>query len=135
MKSTWMKKTLALLALGLVTTGAQAHWDRDDPRHDRRAYQQSQQFLQQIDARQDRQRERIVAGMREGRLTRGEFRRLKEEQHEIRAMEEHFLADGLIDVREFQRLDRALNAASDNIWSEKHDRQARYGDTYRYAER
>jgi hypothetical protein len=49
-----------------------------------------------------------------------------QEQHEIRAMEHHFAADGLIDAREFQRLDRALDIASRNIKLEKHDRQDRY---------
>jgi hypothetical protein len=40
-------------------------------------------------------------------------------------MEQHFRADGFIDPREFQRLDRALDIASQNIRAEKHDRQAR----------
>jgi CRISPR/Cas system-associated endoribonuclease Cas2 len=134
MKSTLMKKTLGLLALGLIATGAQASWERHEYAYDRHAYQQSQRFSQQIDARQARQMERIMAGMHEGRLTRAEFRRLKQEQREIRAMEHHFLADGVIDSREFQRLERALDTASDNIRAEKHDRQARspYGDPYRF---
>jgi hypothetical protein len=134
MKSALMKKTLALLALGLITTGTQASWDRNDQGYDRRAYQQSQRFSQQIDARQDQQRERIMAGKHAGRLTRAEFRRLQQEQREIRAMEQRFRADGLIDAREFLRLDRALNVASRNIRAEKHDRQARnaYGNPYRF---
>lgn len=125
MKSTLIKKTFGLLALGLVATGAQANWDRADHGHGGRAYQQSQLFSQKIDARQERQMERIMAGRQEGRLTRAEFRRLKQEQQEIRAMEHHFRADGLIDAREFQRIDRALDVASRNIRAEKHDRQAR----------
>lgn len=134
MKSTLIKQALGLLALGLVATGAQAHWDRHDQGHDWRVHQQSRHFSQQIDARQERQMARIMAGMREGRLTRGEFRRLKEEQRDIRAMEAHFLADGVIDVREFRRIERALDIANRNIWDEKHDRQARSheGDGHRY---
>jgi hypothetical protein len=73
MKSALMKKILALLALGLIATGAQASWDRHDQGYDRHAYQQSRHFSQQIDARQDQQRERIMAGKRAGRLTRAEF--------------------------------------------------------------
>lgn len=134
MKSTLMKQTLALLALGLITAGAQAGWDRHDQGHDRHAYQQSRYFSQQIDARQDRQRERILAGKRAGHLTRAEFRWLRQEQRDIRAMEQHFRADGLIDRHEFRRLDRALDVASRNIRAEKHDRQARnaYGHPYRF---
>ena len=120
MKSNLMKKTLGVLALGslgLMATGAQAGWDRHD--HGGNAYQQ-------ISARQDRQMERIQAGMRAGSLTRPEFRNLMQEQDEIRAMERHFQADGMIDAREFQRLDRALDIADRNIKAEKHDRQTRH---------
>src|SRR5574340_25539 len=133
-KNTLMKKTLPLLALGLFASAAQAGWERDADYPGGRAYQQSLRFSQEIDARQDRQMERIIAGMREGRLTRGEFRRLKEEQRDIRFMENDFRADGLIDAREFQRLERALDVASRNIWAEKHDRQARsaYGYDSRF---
>lgn len=158
MKTSLMKKTLAVLAfasLGLVATGSQAGGSRegyDDGHHQVRgwngshaafdnqahqgrfAYQQSIAFGQQVDARQHRQMERISAGMRSGALTRGEFRQLMHEQREIRAMERNFQADGLIDAREFQRLDRALDVASHNIMDEKHDRQARnaYGYTPRF---
>lgn len=146
MKNQLMKKTLAVLvlgSLGLVATGAQADGNREgyghhqmqdrndrhaavDHRvHQRRALQQSAVFNQQINARQDRQLDRIRAGMRSGALTRGEFRTLMHEQHKISHMERHFKADGLIDAREFHRLDRALNIASHNIKDEKHDRQAR----------
>lgn len=140
MTSTSMKKTLAALALGclgLIATGAQADWKHGgdgyghgDPNshgtHGRHAYQQSRMFSRQIDVRQDRQRERIQAGMRAGILTRAEFRALMQEQHRIRAMEQHFRADGRIDAREYQRLDHALDVAGRNIMAERHDRQARY---------
>lgn len=128
MKRTLMKTAFSLLALGslsLSATGALAGWDRDG--YDRQAFfRQSQAFGQQIDVRQDRQMERIRAGMQEGRLTRAEFRELMHEQRGIRAMEHHFRADGVIDPREFRRLDHALDRASRNIRTEKHDRQERY---------
>ena len=131
MKSKLNKTLIAMLtfgALGLTASGAQAGWDHHGyrPGHAFQAYKQSQLFEQQINARQSRQMERIQAGMRQGELTRFEFRRLMQEQHEIRAMEHHFASDGLIDAREFQRLDRALDIASRNIKLEKHDRQDRY---------
>lgn len=89
------------------------------------AYQQSQKFSQQVNTRQHRQMDRIHAGKRSGSLTRYEFRELMQEQRHIRSMEQHFLADGILDSREFQRLDRALNQANRSIRSEKHDQQAR----------
>ena len=107
MKSTLMKKTLGVLtlsALGLMATGAQAGWDRDGygQGHRGHAYQQSQQFSQQVNARQDQQMERIQAGKREGDLRRAEFRQLMREQREISSMERNFRADGIIDAREFK---------------------------------
>lgn len=148
MKSNLMKKTLTVLALGglgLMASGAQADGnrggygagynnpygqvqerDRDHNRAGGFAYQQSEKFIQQVNARQDRQMDRIKDGMRNGNLTRHEFRDLMQEQREIRAMEQHFRADGIIDGREFQRLDRALDVASKNIRFEKHDRQERH---------
>lgn len=131
MKSNLMKSTLGVLAistLGLAATGAQADWDRGSHGYGYggHAYRQSQLFSQQINERQDRQMERIEAGMRTGALTRFEFHALMQEQHNIRAMEQHFRADGMIDTREFQRLDYALDTASRNIKLEKHDRQERY---------
>lgn len=133
MKSTLIKQTLGLLALGLAASGAHASWDHHDQAYARHANQQSRHFVQQIDARQDRQMDRIEAGMRQGRLTRAEYRALMHEQREIRAMERHFRADGIIDAREFRRIERALDVANSNIRDEKHDRQARngYGHPYR----
>jgi hypothetical protein len=91
-------------------------------------------FSQQINARQDRQMERIQAGKREGNLRRAEFRNLMHEQREIRSMERYFSADGMIDAREFKRLDHALDIASRNIRAEKQDRQVRsaYGHNSRF---
>ncbi len=89
------------------------------------ANQQSQKFSQQVNARQHRQMDRIQAGKRSGTLTRYEFRELMHEQRHIRSMEQSFLADGIIDPREFQRLDRALDQANRSIRAEKRDQQAR----------
>lgn len=128
-----LRKTLGVLAigtLGLAATGAQADWGRGyGYQHDGHAFRQSQMFGERINTRQDQQMERIQAGMHSGNLTRFEFRELMREQREIRAMERHFRADGVIDPHEFQRLDRALDVASRNIKLEKHDRQARYAYT------
>lgn len=152
MKTNLIKATLAALVLGsvgLMATGAQADGNREGYGHNpihgwndshaaydnrahqgRFAFQQSAVFSQQINARQNRQMDRIRAGMRAGDLTRFEFRELMHEQHAIRIMERHVMADGFIDAREFQQLDRALNIASRNIMDEKHDRQARNAYDY-----
>jgi uncharacterized membrane protein YebE (DUF533 family) len=129
-----IRQTLGVLALGLAATAAQANWGQHEYAYDRHAAQQSRHYSQEINARQDRQMARIEAGMRRGDLTRGEYRRLMEEQREIRAMERHFRADGWIDAREFRRIERALDIASNNIRDERHDRQARsaYGQRYNF---
>lgn len=121
MKNRLIKNTLAALTvggLGLVTSAAYADHDRD-------GYRQGDQFERQIDARQDRQMDRIRAGKRSGELTRHEFRDLMDAQREIKAMERHFLADGRLDRREYRRLDRALDRTDRMIRAEKHDQQAR----------
>jgi uncharacterized membrane protein YebE (DUF533 family) len=141
MKTSLMKSTLGAVALavglGLFTTSVQADWgqqQRAHSDHGNRYDQQSRHFQQQVHARQDRQMDRIQAGMRSGKLTRMEFRELMHEQHNIRAMERYFRADGFINAREFHRLDQALNRASRNIHEERHDRQVRYasGHTPRF---
>lgn len=98
------------------------------------AYRQSQAFSRQIDARQHRQMDRIQADRRSGSLSRFAFRELRHEQRRIRSLEQHFLADGIIDPHEFQRLDRALDRASRSIRADKHVQQARYhhGHTARW---
>mgnify|MGYP001126141463 CR=1 FL=1 len=125
MKNPLMKTTLGILVLGLMATGAQAGWARDG-HGQQQANQQSKAYSQQVHARQDRQLERIQTGLRSGQITRGEFRELMHEQHTIRTMERHFRADGGIDAREFRRLELALDRASRNIRTERHDHQARH---------
>lgn len=133
MKNTLIKTTLGILALGLTATAAQASWEHGGHGH-KQAYLQSKAYSQEINARQDRQMDRIQRGMRSGQITRAEFRELMHEQHTIRAMKQHFRADGRISPREFQRLEHALDVANRNIRAEKHDRQARhaYGPNYRF---
>lgn len=128
MKSLSLTKILSVLSLGvagLAAGHAQAGWGHDNDFGHGRAYEQSREFSQQINARQQRQMTRIQAGRQTGRLTPYEFRELMREQHEIRGMERYFLADGRIDRREFARIDRAQDIANHNIRDEKHDRQAR----------
>lgn len=127
MKTNRTTRTLAAMllgTLGLMATGAQAGWGHSSYTHTQ-AYQQNRWFSQQVDARQTRQIERIRHGMQTGQLTRREFHELMQDQDRIRAMERHFRADGRLDAREFERLDRALELASRQIRVQMHDRQAR----------
>lgn len=132
MKNTLIKASLGMLALGLVASGAHAGWNRDSY-PPQRAYLQSQAYGQHINASQQQLIRRIQHGKQSGLLARAEFRELMREQHKIQAMEQRFRADGLIDAREFQRLERALDRASHSIRAVKHDRRARhaYGAGYR----
>jgi hypothetical protein len=134
MKNLNLKTTLSILSLSLIglTTGtANAAWGHDHG-FEHGQYSQSRGYSQQINARQQTQMQRIEAGLRNGHLTRFEFRELMREQKGIRNMERRFRADGHLSHREYARLDRALDDANHNIRDEKHDRQARYGDSPRY---
>ena len=134
MTRTLFKTALSALALGLLATSAHASfYDRGGGGHAQVA-KQSHAFSQQINARQAQQRQRIDAAERAGLLSRYEFRTLINEQQHIRAMEHRFRADGVIDAREFQRLDRALDIAHRNIRMETLARNTRhgYGHAHRY---
>lgn len=120
---------LALSTLSLMASNASAGWDHHERvyySHMDRHHQHSQRAAQAINARQDRQMERILAGKRSGQLTRAEFRELMHEQRHIRRMERHFREDGHISQREYRHLDHALDRASRNIRYERHDRQDRF---------
>lgn len=130
MQAKSIKRTL--LGLALAATGAQADWYRGDRDAfgPAQALKQSQQFSQQIDARQTWQRSRIEAGLRDGELSHREFRALTRQQDDIAAMKRQFLTDGRLDSHEFRRLDAALDEAGRAIRAEKHDQQARWYRDY-----
>jgi len=136
MKTSFTKSLVTLLtfaALGVAAGGAHADWGQRGPGHVFHAHQHKLLLAQQIDERQQRQMDRIHAGMRSGDLTRREFGELMREQHEIRTMEHRFWADGILDPHEFRHLDRALDVARRNIGMERHDAQARDGHGHRHA--
>jgi hypothetical protein len=68
-----------------------------------------------IDARQARQAARIDAALREGQLSRREYRALQREQAEIRRYERHARADGFISRAERRELQAMLDRASRHI--------------------
>lgn len=120
-----MKTALSTLALGLLATSVHADFfDRGGRGHPQVA-QQSHAYIQQVNARQAQQMRRIEGAQRAGLLNRYEFRTLMNEQQQIHAMERKFRADGILDSREFQRLDRALDLAQHNIRMETLARNTR----------
>jgi hypothetical protein len=79
-----------------------------------------------INRRQDYQRDRIRQGIRSGEVTRSEARRLYDQQRRIERYEYRSRRDGGgLDYRERQRLDRMLDRSGRDIYRQKNDRQDR----------
>lgn len=78
-----------------------------------------------IDARQQKQLERIRNGIEHGQISRHEARDLYREQKEIEWAQRRYLADGRLSRDEYRNLDRMLDQAGANIREEKHDRNWR----------
>jgi len=79
-----------------------------------------------VNARQNRQEQRITQGVRTGELTRRETVRLASEQARIDVMEARARqSGGEFTVRERARIQRELNQASRHIYKQKHDGQDR----------
>ncbi|MDQ6620308.1 MAG: hypothetical protein M3Z31_11545 [Pseudomonadota bacterium] len=102
------RTTIAVLALGLITSSAMAA--TRDPG---------------VNERQANQNARIEQGVASGQLTRGEARDLKVEQRGIRAEERAFKRDGKLTKQERKQLHRDLNRSSRDIHKQKHDAQTR----------
>jgi hypothetical protein len=79
-----------------------------------------------VNRRQDYQRDRIRQGIRSGELTRGEARRLYDQQRRIERYEYRSRRDGGgLSYRERQNLDRMLDRSNRSIYRQKNDRQDR----------
>ena len=76
-----------------------------------------------VDARQERQQQRIDQGVASGELNQREAARLEQEQGRIATHEEKAKADGVVTKEERRKLNREQNRASRHIAKEKHDRQ------------
>lgn len=147
MKTKTILKTLGLAAVLAVSAGASANgWNDGGPQYGFPGYnngplfKESLNLIKTVNDRQDQQLERILGQFYAGRLTQGEFRKLMDEQGDIRKLERSFMADGVLNRFEFQRLDNALNAANTHIFKEAHDAQGRpsqgyYGGTWNQGQR
>lgn len=75
--------------------------------------------------RQANQHGRIEQGIRSGQLTKDEAKQLAAGQRAIRQEEREYKADGTLTKDERKDLHQDLNAASKEIYSEKHDAEQR----------
>jgi polyhydroxyalkanoate synthesis regulator phasin len=78
-----------------------------------------------VNARQHVQRDRIGQGVRSGELTKQETKELAAEQRAIRKEEREYQSDGKLTKEERKDLHQDLNAASRNIYEQKHDAEKR----------
>jgi hypothetical protein len=69
------------------------------------------------------QQERIEQGLKSGKLSTQEAGRLEREQQVINRIEAKDMKDGKMSAGEQQKLNRAKNRASQDIYSQKHDAQ------------
>ena len=74
-----------------------------------------------IQAREQRQQQRIQQGVRSGQLTPGEANHLEGQQARIHATEDRMKAKGNLTGKERAKLTRMQNRASRNIYRKKHN--------------
>ncbi len=77
-----------------------------------------------IDAREQRQQQRIQQGVQSGQLTPREANHLEAQQARIQATEDRMKADGNLPRAERAKLTRMQNHASRNIYRKKHNNRA-----------
>jgi hypothetical protein len=70
------------------------------------------------------QQQRIEQGLQSGQLSTKEAGRLEREQQHVDRMQARDMKDGHVSAGEQLRLDKAQNAASADIYKQKHDAQA-----------
>lgn len=124
-----MKKLKCLLAhllaaTALLAAGTSFADDFSNAGHRWREHRPGMHDLRlrrEIDARQERQRERIEDARAHGLLSPREYHGLVAGQRGIQRMERDFLADGRLSRFEFDELNRALDAAHHQIRRESRD--------------
>lgn len=150
MKSNLIAKTLGLAALaGVAVMSPLAHandWQDNDSRNydyseaenyregsSRSQWREGFRYSRIVNDRQDRQLDKIIAGVDNNRLSKNEFLRLMQEQKAIRAMERNFMDDGVMSEGEFRRLSRGLDIADRNIKVAKQNGHAQHYSAVRPA--
>lgn len=74
-----------------------------------------------IQAREQKQQQRIQQGVQSGQLTSKEANKLEAQQNRIKATEDRMKADGNLTRAERAKLTRMQNRASRNIYRKKHN--------------
>ena len=69
------------------------------------------------------QQNRIEQGLQKGALTSGEAAKLERQETHVETMQKNALSDGNLSPAEKARIQNAQNAASANIYKQKHDAQ------------
>jgi hypothetical protein len=88
---------------------------------------------QRVDQRQDNQARRIQHGIDKGYLTDAEVEKLEAQQKGIADLESSYKLDGRLTRDEFKDLRQELNEASGCIWAEKHDTEGNQMPAYRWG--
>ena len=109
LKSTLPLVFAAFTVLFIAGTTASAQTGRHCPRGN-------------INARQERQQDRIAHGINNGSLTPTEASRIEAQEARINGLESRLRENGLTPF-ERARLERDLNRESQNIYRQEHDRQ------------
>ena len=78
-----------------------------------------------INQRQEKQRDRIRAGIRSGELAPKEAKRLRKQQKDIARLEQRFRADGRFSAKERKIIHNKLDASAKRIYQLKHNRKHR----------
>lgn len=94
--------------------------------HQKHYKQGKEQQSLSINARQQKQAQRIRQGKRDGTLTRTEVRTLRKQQQRIKRLEHHFRADGKLTRVERRQLHKRLDRASRTIAAERRDNEYRH---------
>lgn len=78
-----------------------------------------------VNKRQSNQKKRIKRGVNNGEITRGEARRIQDQQQEVREEKRDAKADGVVTRRERAEIHQEQNKASRQIYRTKHNRRDR----------
>jgi len=107
---TWKRIAMAGVVAGAITLGILPAWaqNTDSP---------------VVDARQERQQQRIQQGVDSGQLTAKEFNRLEREQGRIARAEARMKSDGNLTGKERVRLHNMQDRASRHIYRAKHNKR------------
>ncbi len=76
-----------------------------------------------VDAREQRQEQRIKDGVNSGSISKKEERRLKKEQAHIKRLEKRSKKDGQVSAKEKKKINHAQNHASRSINKKKHNKK------------